>query len=207
MSIFKLPIFYLENKETLDENIIKDLEFLELNGNDETHESLLQTIINPQSNIGKEYLHKLCEYYTNDVEFLKQTQSILSSWEIENEEKKDTRKELYDKFDELWKNIKQDENFIDRYYYVDVDYFKFLNNSSSFLQLLSLYNLISPILTIIIPIILPPRISAILAAVMSPLAILVASTTQLILTTPLLFKPPTSICPLQSLVTVKRVRR
>lgn len=154
MSIFKLPIFYLENKETLDENIIKDLEFLELNGNDETHESLLQTIINPQSNIGKEYLHKLCEYYTNDVEFLKQSQSILSSWEIENEEKRDTRKELYDKFDELWKNIKQDENFIDRYYYVDVDYFKFLNNSSSFLQLLSLYNLISPILTIIIPIIL-----------------------------------------------------
>ena len=154
MSIFQLPIFYLENKEILDENIIRDLEFLELNGNEETHEPLLNTIIKPQSNIGKDYLYKLCEYYTNDVEFLKQTQNMLSSWEIEDEDKKSSRKDLYDKFNELWKNIKQDENFIDRYYYVDVDYFKFLNNSSSFLQLLSLYNLISPILTIILPIIL-----------------------------------------------------
>ena len=154
MSIFQLPIFYLENKEILDENIIRDLEFLELNGNEETREPLLHTIIKPQSNIGKDYLYKLCEYYTNDIEFLKQTQSMLSSWEIEDEDKKSSRKELYDKFNELWKNIKQDENFIDRYYYVDVDYFKFLNNSSSFLQLLSLYNLISPILTIIVPIIL-----------------------------------------------------
>ena len=55
---------------------------------------------------------------------------------------------------DLWDNIKNDDTFIDRYYYIDVDFFKFLNNSGPFLQVLSVYNLISPIITLLIPIIL-----------------------------------------------------
>ena len=154
MSTFQLPIFYLKNKESLDENIIRDLEFLDVNENNETRQSLLETVINPQSDIGKENLYKLCEYYTNDIAYLKQTQNILSTWKSDDVTTREKKKELYNKFNDLWKNIKLDENFIDRYYYVDVEYFKFLNNSSSFLQLLSLYNLISPVLSIILPIIL-----------------------------------------------------
>ena len=154
MSTFQLPIFYLKNKESLDENIIRDLEFLDVNENNETRQSLLETVINPQSDIGKENLYKLCEYYTNDIDYLKQTQNILSTWKSDDVTTREKKKELYNKFNDLWKNIKLDENFIDRYYYVDVEYFKFLNNSSSFLQLLSLYNLISPVLSIILPIIL-----------------------------------------------------
>ena len=154
MNTFQLPIFYLKNKELLDENIIRDLEFLDVNENNESRQSLLETVINPQSDIGKENLYKLCEYYTNDIDYLKQTQNILSTWKSDDVTTREIKKELYNKFNDLWKNIKLDENFIDRYYYVDVEYFKFLNNSSSFLQLLSLYNLISPVLSIILPIIL-----------------------------------------------------
>ena len=151
-SKFELPIFYLENKEKLDSNIIDDLELLELNEESEERKCLLETVIQPKSKIGIENLNKLCEYYTNNKLFLKQTQKIVKSWKPDD--KLELKQKQYDDFYELWKNIKGDENFTDRYYYVDVNFFKFLNHSAPFLQLLSIYNLVSPILSLILPIIL-----------------------------------------------------
>jgi hypothetical protein len=151
-SKFKLPIFYLENKEMLDSNIIDDLELLELNDESEERKCLLEAVIQPKSKIGIEGLPTLCEYYTNNKLYLKQTQKIIQAWKPD--EKLEFKQKQYDDFYELWKNIKNDENFADRYYYVDVNFFKFLNHSSPFLQLLSIYNLVSPILSLILPVIL-----------------------------------------------------
>jgi len=152
-STFELPIFYVEDKQRLDENIIDDLELLELNGDSEAaRQGLLETIIQPKSKIAFERLNTLSEYYTNNKNFLKDTQKILGAWKVD--ENIESKQKQYDDFYELWKNIKSDENFIDRYYYVDIEFFKFLNNSPLFLQILSLYNLVSPILSLILPIIL-----------------------------------------------------
>ncbi len=151
-SSFELPIFYLENKQRLDENIIDDLELLELNDDSEERKSLLETIIQPKSKIANEKLNTLSEYYTSDKKFLKETQRLLGSWKPD--ENIEAKQKQYDDFYDLWKNIKNDENFIDRYYYVDIEFFKFLNHSPLFLQILSLYNLVSPILSLILPIIL-----------------------------------------------------
>ena len=151
-SNFELPIFFVENKEKLDSNIIDDLELLELNEDSEERKCLLETIIKPKSQIGINHLGKLCEYYTNNKLFLKQTQQVIQSWVPDDN--LETKSKLYDDFQELWKNIKNDETFTDRYYYVDIDFFKFLNHSSPFLQVLSIYNLVSPILSLILPIIL-----------------------------------------------------
>jgi hypothetical protein len=151
-SKFELPIFYLENKEKLDSNIIDDLELLELNEESEERKCLLETVIQPKSKIGIDNLNKLCEYYTNNKLFLKQTQKIIKAWKPDD--KLELKQKQYDDFYELWKNIKGDENFTDRYYYVDVNFFKFLNHSAPFLQLLSIYNLVSPILSLILPVIL-----------------------------------------------------
>jgi hypothetical protein len=142
----------VEEKQRLDENIIDDLELLELNEDSEVRQGLLETIIQPKSKIGFERLNTLSEYYTNNKKFLKDTQKILGAWKAD--ENIESKQKQYDDFYELWKNIKNDENFIDRYYYVDIEFFKFLNNSPLFLQILSLYNLVSPILSLILPIIL-----------------------------------------------------
>jgi len=149
---FKLPIFYLKSKEKIDKNIIDDLELLKINDTTEEREPLLHTIFAPNSKIGKLNINKQMEYFTTDKKYLKQTQSIIKTWkdDMTNNE----TKPVYDDFYDLWVSLKQDTTFIDRYYYVDVEYFKFLNNSSSFLQILSIYNLISPILSLILPIIL-----------------------------------------------------
>ena len=152
MASFELPIYYLDNKYSIDTNIIEDLELLETNGESMNRECLLQTIYKPHSKIGKLNLKKQCEYFTNDKKFLKQTQKVLNEWEDDNNIQ--TKQHIYDKFSNLWDNIKNDDTFIDRYYYIDVDFFKFLNNSGPFLQVLSVYNLISPLITLLIPIIL-----------------------------------------------------
>ncbi len=152
VSKFELPIYYLESKERLDENITRDLELLEVNECNEERNSILNRIFKPKSKIGVLNLHKQCEYFTNNRSYLKQAQKVLHHWK---EDKHISNKvHTYDKFYELWNTIKTDEKFIDRYYYVDVEFFKFLNHSAPFLQLLSIYNLISPILSLILPIIL-----------------------------------------------------
>ena len=52
------------------------------------------------------------------------------------------------------KNTKKENNFKDRFHYVDWSYFRKFNESSTFLQILSIYNMSSPILSLAIPIIM-----------------------------------------------------
>jgi len=149
---FELPIFYLENKQKLDENIKEDLEFNKINETKEERPNLLEKIYKPQSKIGKLYLSKQGEYFTNNKLYLKQTQDIISK--LKENKLHDYYIKKYDEFYDLWNKIRLDENFIDRYYYCDVNLFKFLNHNSLFLQILSLYNLFSPILSLSIPILM-----------------------------------------------------
>jgi len=151
-SSFNLPIYYLSSKEKVDENITQDLELLEINETSSDRKPLLQSVLNMKSKIGKLNIHKQMEYFTTDKRFLKQTQKIIKSWKHELND--DIHTKLYDNFYDMWMSIKEDESFIDKYYYVDIDYFKFLNNSSHFLQLLSIYNLLSPVLSLLVPFIL-----------------------------------------------------
>ena len=151
-SNFELPIYYLENKQKIDENIKEDLEFNKINETKEDRPNLLEKIYTPNSKIGKIYLSKQGEYFTNNKLFLKQTQDMISK--LKKNEHQNFVSQKYDDFYELWNKIRNDEDFIDRYYYCDVNFFKFLNHNSFFLQLLSLYNLFSPVLSLCIPILM-----------------------------------------------------
>lgn len=149
--VFKLPIEYLDNKQLVESNIINDLELVKMTDVNDTEKPLLEYILNTKSSIGKQLLNSQTKYYTNDKGFLKNTQKLIGKWKQTNTAE---NAKIYDTFYETWNEVKEDIDFIDKYYYVDIDYFKFLNNSPQFLQILSLYNLISPILTIILPIML-----------------------------------------------------
>jgi hypothetical protein len=181
---FELPIYYIRNKKNIAINIKEDLEFFKINDkpddkmndtpddkmndtpddkmndtpddkmNDTPDDriSLLSKIFNPTSKIGKNNLTKQFEYFTNNKSFLKQSQHIFAKMKTDDNLKNKIKK--YDDFYDLWHNIRNDDKFADRYYYVDIDFFKFLNNNSLFLQILSLYNLLSPVLSLCIPIIM-----------------------------------------------------
>jgi hypothetical protein len=52
----------------------------------------------------------------------------------------------------LWEEIKGETGFCEKYLYIDWKFAKNLNNNSQFLQLMGLYNITSPILSLCLPI-------------------------------------------------------
>ena len=112
---------------------------------------------NPQSVFGKKVLEQFPQYYTTDKEFLKDSQVLLKTYSLNNLEKDKPDKPDkpdYSNILSIWNELKLDKSFIDKYQYIDIDYFKYLNNSDHFLQIMSMYNLSSPIFSILVPIFL-----------------------------------------------------
>ena len=50
--------------------------------------------------------------------------------------------------------MKNETGFYEKYKYLDIKFFEFLNHSPTFLQLLTIYNLSSPIISLAIPILM-----------------------------------------------------
>ena len=46
----------------------------------------------------------------------------------------------------MYKEVINDNGFYEKYQYIDYSWFKWLNNDGKFLQILSLYNLTSPVI-------------------------------------------------------------
>ena len=62
--------------------------------------------------------------------------------------------DIFQKIDALWLDIAGDKNFKQRFSYIDIPILDRLNKSPGFLQILSLYNLTSPVISLLSPLIL-----------------------------------------------------
>jgi DNA mismatch repair ATPase MutS len=147
---FKLPIYFSQDKMTLNENIITDLELIKTI--DPSGTPLFHYTFQPNTLFGKKVNEQFSNYYTTDLEYLKDTQTLLKNYK-NNEEKSyiNENKEKYDKILELWDEIKNDSGFKEKYGYIDWQQWEFLNKKELFLQIMSIYNLTSPILSLLIP--------------------------------------------------------
>jgi hypothetical protein len=165
---FELPISYMENKREINKNILNDLELIE--SKDPLGESLYYSILKPKSTFGKRFLNDWSKYYTTDVEFLKDSQHFYKSYEnqyggdlkapvtmvigVDSKETVINPHDIYDEIDKLWIDIAGDVNFKHRFNYIDVPILEKLNKSPGVMQLLSVYNLSSPVISLLSPIIL-----------------------------------------------------
>ena len=150
---FKLPIFYNTKKVQLKENVIKDLELVETV--DASSNSIMSFFFNSSnSNVFANKIgQQACLHYTTDVDFLKENQTLLQEYKkIEN--KYTFTDKDYKTIIDVWSEIKGDTGFKEKYQYVDWSIFEFLNTSEHFLQIMSLYNMISPVISFFIPIII-----------------------------------------------------
>lgn len=150
---FKMPIFYNNKKVQLKENVIKDLELVETV--DASSNSIMSFFFNSSnSNVFANKIgQQACLHYTTDVDFLKENQTLLREYKkIEN--KYTYTDKDYKTIIDAWNEIKGDTGFKEKYQYVDWSMFEFLNNSEHFLQIMSLYNMISPVISFFIPIII-----------------------------------------------------
>jgi hypothetical protein len=152
--IFKIPIFYNTNIQKLNDNIINDLELVESINKEDT--PIYENIFKPSNKLSLQVIKQITNYYTTDVEYLTETQQLTK--QINSEELNtinDTHKfsdfEINDVVS-LWEDIKEDTGFCEKYLYIDWLFAKNLNNNSQFLQLMSLYNIASPILSLCLPI-------------------------------------------------------
>ncbi len=145
---FKYPIEYLEEKRVLKQNILDDLELVETNKANLDNKSIYSHIISPTNSLGETSLKQLVPFYTTNVSYLKETQTLLKTY------KPVVSSIDYDKIRNAWNEIKGETGFCEKYLYVDWDFAKFLNNNSLFLQIMSIYNLASPILSLFLPIFL-----------------------------------------------------
>jgi len=143
---FILPIEYLDEKvvHPLSEVVASDLELVSATAS----ESMYDTLLKPKHQFAKDMIHSWKKSFTSDTEFLKQTQQVISSSEPS------TTIIDCDAISTVLKDIYETPAFHDRYSYIDIDKFHFVNSSSNFLGFWTVINLLSPIFSLILPLIL-----------------------------------------------------
>jgi hypothetical protein len=143
---FDLPISYVQGKKELKQNIIDDLELVETV--DPSGSSIYDIAFQPSTCFGKKVLEKLASYYTTDTGYLKDTQRVLKDYSPIDCDVD------FSQIMDIWDEIKNDTGFKEKYHYIDWPMWEHLNKSEWFLQVLSLYNLTSPVLSFIVPIVI-----------------------------------------------------
>jgi hypothetical protein len=143
---FILPIEYLDEKvvHPLSEVVASDLELVSATASD----SMYDTLLKPKHQFAKDMIHSWKKSFTSDTEFLKQTQQVISSSEPS------TNAVDCGAISTVLKDIYETPAFHDRYSYIDIDKFHFVNSSSNFLGFWTVINLLSPIFSLILPLIL-----------------------------------------------------
>lgn len=160
-SSFKLPIFYNPQKKELKKHIVKDLELVETIENSGETRPIYDYIFSYKNdNFSVQTKQQLAEYYTTDAVFLKDTQTLLKSYNETRHKTFETDKLANSKptfcmneVEKMWREVKGDLSFKDKYFYLDWASVEFLNKNELFLQMLSLYNLASPVISLMMPII------------------------------------------------------
>ena len=132
--IHKLPIEYIDH-QTLGDVLRNDLEIGETN-------SLYSHLIPKESSL----MNKWSSLYTTDTVFLKQTQKCIKKYNSEDVS--------CEKFYKEYRQFSSETNFIDKYQYIGFKMLQELNESSSFLHCLSLYNLTCPIFSLLSPLVM-----------------------------------------------------
>jgi len=133
---------------SLSKNIVQDLELIKTIEPSECI-PLYHYAFQPKTLFGKKVIEQVANYYTTDKEFLKDTQTLLTNFvplPLKNEYQCDIM--------QIWDEIKNDTGFREKYHYIDWPMWEYLNKSDIFLQLMSVYNLAAPVVSLFIPVII-----------------------------------------------------
>ena len=163
-SSFKLPIMYNAIVKELDSNIASNLELTKTNEENIETKPIYEYIFNPSTEIAKQMMITTSKYYTTNIHYLKDTQSILKlkdktdntkdNYKMEDKKEDKTEQNInLDNVANIYNDIVNDTGFCSKYMYVDWDFARFLNNNPHFLQIMSVYNILSPLLSLCLPII------------------------------------------------------
>jgi MutS domain V len=156
-NIFKIPIFFNDETKKLETNILNDLELVKTNDSNE-EQPVYNCIFKPSAESDIHILEQVANYYTTDIQYLKETQKTIENIDVAavNIIKKKHNIDNYEltKTIGYWKEIRGETGFYEKYFYVDWEFAKHLNNNPLFLQLKSITNFVSPLISLCIPIVI-----------------------------------------------------
>lgn len=169
--VFELPIYCLQDYETsvhaLDTTIATDLELIVTQDNSDEAMNMYQYLfnmlpkepkegeINPlypkyERNVfAEELMPEFQHHYTTNTTFLQDTQVVVKN--MEHVFPKQDCTVTSEKIKENWKTVKYDQEFYEKYGYLEWDMLKPFNTSSNFLQALSIAHILSPLMSFFIP--------------------------------------------------------
>ena len=156
---FKLPMEYLPNEQlcAIDKSVLSDLELIECtkqtnNGIAESNaKPMYDHVFQPQSAFAKRYLGMWAKQFTTSVPHLQDMQRFIASLS------KNSKNQIHSdhgQIEAMWTRIKTDTAFHDKFNYIDYAPLDMLNRSPTFLQCYSMYNLFSPLLSFLMPVIM-----------------------------------------------------
>lgn len=140
---FHLPISYQETTK-INDNIKSDLELLKTK-DDET-KSAYNHLFNPTTNVGNVMLESWGDKFTNNKQFLLDSQNIMKNYNIDQDS------DIVNKTAKDWYEIKNIEDIEEKYQYIEWERLKWLNYNPFLLQILSFINITSPVLQLMTPI-------------------------------------------------------
>jgi hypothetical protein len=164
---FCLPITYVEKDKLheINNDVMTDLELIHFQSDLEKEEkeeiknnivrnqkTMYEHVFRPETIYGKWFLEQWARYYTSDVTFLKESQILIQKCQTNFDHSNNIT--CYLEIHEIWKSIQGDKHFKDKFGYIDVAVLEPLNSSSLFLQILSLQNLASPVISLLTPLII-----------------------------------------------------
>ena len=144
---FKLPIEYCNDKIPIQPNLLEDLELIETK--DPSEQTVYSCLFKSTSTLGKKCVKQWSKYFTTDLNFLKESQKIYQSMTDLKINKQITEQTFKD-----WNEIKNTEDFLEKYQYVEWERIKGINRYSLFLTFMSYYNLSAPLFNLALPIII-----------------------------------------------------
>ena len=169
---FRLPITYVDKDKLheIDAHVMTDLELIHVQSDLEKEKekieekdnsvikqkTMYEHIFNPETIYGKRFLDQWAKYYTSDVTFLQQSQTLIRHYQTDHSTNSATNSatKTYLEIHSIWSSIQGDKNFKDKFGYIDIAMLEPLNSSSLFLQILSLQNLASPVISLLTPLII-----------------------------------------------------
>lgn len=154
-STFRLPMEYLDKSEVfaLSPIVASDLELVESTSQEgkPIYDSFFQT----KHDFAKNIVSDIGSHYTTNIDYLKDTQHVIRDTGDYIEKMKSDIDSHYsvpcDKIMTIWKDLKEDDDFLDKYSYMEWSMLKHLNESSTFLQCLSIISIVSPLLSLVLP--------------------------------------------------------
>lgn len=151
---FRLPIEYVKELHTLSETVATDLELSSKGAiagaaAEEAKTTMYHPLLNPKTPFEENMIPNWGKYYTTNTTFLTETQQVIKSVgpiPIESPE--------YETVMTIWKDTKEDPYFLEKYSYMEIGLFKWINHHPSFLQAISIVNMGSPVLSFLVPFVL-----------------------------------------------------